>query len=291
MNDNHHRDPRKTHDFLTEDAASPEDAATLEPVIQRLHTWEAPKGDPTRKAHLISLLAQEQMQQKARTRFKLSEWWPLLLIQSQLRVVERQIWLASALVMALGAAVTLLLDADASTGGLPFALLAPIIAAGGVAFLYDSDLAPVMEIERGTPASMRLIWLARITLVFVFDMVLGIIASLILSLISPSISLWSLVMTWLAPMALLSALAFLISVQRGDPAAGVLVSILLWSVQVVKHMLPEGVSWLDLIPNLLGVEARLWSFALALLCLGAALWMVGRISERPDIAANQGGKF
>jgi hypothetical protein len=200
--------------------------------------------------------------------------------------VERHIWLASALVMALGAAVTLLLDPDSSTGGLPFTLLAPIIAAGGVAFLYDTTSEPVMEIERGTPASMRLIWLARITLVFSFNMLLGLTASLILSMISPSISLWSLVMTWLAPMALLSALAFLISIQRSDPVAGVLVSILLWSLQVLKNMVPQGALWIDAVPNLLAAEARLWSFALALVCLGWALWIVGRISDRSNIMAH-----
>lgn len=277
MNTNH-RDPDKLRAFLTEDA--PDEAPQLQPIIGKLREWQAPRGDSARKAHLTAILVQEHRAAHAKHRFDLREWWPVLLILSQLRVVETQIWTASALVMALGGLVTLALDRTASREGLPFALFAPLIAAAGIAFLYEPENQSVMEIERGTPASMRLIWLARLTLVFVFNVVIGIAASIALSLVHPAISAWSLVMMWLAPMALLSALAFLISIYRGEPLGGVFVSLLLWVLQVIKYLIPAGISWIDRVPNLLAVEARLWTFAAALLLLALGLWMVEHIADR-----------
>lgn len=202
--------------------------------------------------------------------------WAWLLLRLQVRVVRREIWAASALVMALGTLVTLAMSGpDASGGVLPLVLVAPLVAAGGVAFLYGPAVDPALEIELATPASSRLILLARLALVFGFDLGLGLAMSVMLALLQPGISLWPLVMDWLAPMAFLSALAFLLTVLSTDPGLSVLVSLVLWGGLNVRKSVGLGRLFWP-VPDLLAASARPWLWGLALLCGGLALWAAGR---------------
>lgn len=196
--------------------------------------------------------------------------WAWLLLRAQARVVRGEIWVASALVMTLGLLVTLAIQA-----ALPLALVAPLVAAAGIAFLYGPAADPALEIELTTPASPRVVLLARLGLVFGFDLGLGLAASVVLALLLPAVSLWPLVLTWLAPMAFLSALAFLLTVLTADSALGALVSLVLWATW---HLL--GIDGLSLLarrlPDLLSAPARPWLWALALLLGGIAFWLAGR---------------
>lgn len=208
---------------------------------------------------------------------KLSWQWVWMLVGTQTKVIRHDIWGASALVMVLGTLITLFFygPSHASIGALPLVWAAPIVAAGGVAFLYGSSVAPSMEIELTTPVSPRLILLARLMLTFGFDLVLGLAGSIMLTLAHPGLSLWPLVVTWLAPMAFLSSLAFLLTVLTADPNVGFLVSLGVWAVQSAAGTVGwAGVSWL--IPDLVAAAARPWLWPLALLLGGLALWAGGR---------------
>jgi hypothetical protein len=202
--------------------------------------------------------------------------WAWLLLRLQVWVVRREIWAASALVMALGTLVTLTMSGPYSSGGtLPLVLVAPIVAAGGMAFLYGPAVDPALEIELATPASSRLILLARLVLVFGFDLGLGLAMSVVLAVLQPEVSLWPLVMDWLAPMAFLSTLAFLLTVLSTDPGLSVLVSLVLWGGLNVRKSVGLGrLSWP--LPDLLAASARPWLWGLALLFGGLALWAAGR---------------
>lgn len=208
----------------------------------------------------------------------LSWQWAWLLLRLQVRVVRREIWAASALVMALGTLVTLAMSGPAASGGtLPLVLVAPIVAAGGVAFLYGPAVDPMLEIELATPASSRLVLLARLALVFGFDLGLGLAMSVVLAVLQPEVSLWPLVMDWLAPMAFLSTLAFLLTVLSTDPGLSVLVSLVLWgglNVRKSVGLLLGRLPWP--LPDLLAASARPWLWGLALLFGVLALWAAGR---------------
>ena len=202
--------------------------------------------------------------------------WVWMLVGAQARVIRRDIWSASALVMALGTLITLLSygPSQISVGALPLVWAAPVVAAGGVAFLYGSSVAPAIEIELASPVSPRLVLLTRLMLTFGFDLVLGLAGSVVLTLVRPSLSLWPLVATWLAPMSFLSSLAFLLTVLTADPNVGFLVSLGLWAVQSTAGTVDRsGLSWL--IPDLTAAAARPWLWALALLLGGLALWTGG----------------
>lgn len=194
-----------------------------------------------------------------------------LLVRSQLPVIRTEIWPASTLVFALGVLVTLMTTAP-EHGALPFVLAAPVVAAVGIAFIYGPAVDPALEIELAVPTPPRLILLARLALVFGFDLALGLAASALLALIRPGISLWPLVAAWLAPMAFLSALSLLLSVLTADPGAGALVSLGLWIALNAGRF--TSLPWR--IPDLTGVAMRPWLLLLALMMGGLALWLGGR---------------
>lgn len=163
-------------------------------------------------------------------RERLREWYPAAVLTSQARVIRGEIWAASALVMLIGVLVTLF------TPSLNLlSMLAPIAAAAGVALLYDDDSARVLELEASTRTSKSSLLLARLTLVFGFNLVLALLGSVVLSIFRAEFVLMPLVLSWLAPMAFLSALAFLLSVLLVDTLASAAVSLLLWALhQILK---------------------------------------------------------
>jgi hypothetical protein len=255
---------------LAEDAPGSE---ALLPALRQLRHGPAPAAATAR------LLADLQPELRAgvRARRRAALAWPWLLLRAQLRVVHREIWLASALVMALGALVTAATYHSAATGALPLVLLAPLVTALGAAYLFGPEGQGSLEVELAAPASPRLILLARLCLLFGFNLLLGLLGSLALARVHAEVLLGPLVSTWLAPMACLSALAFLLSVLLADPTAAALVSLGLWCFQVLRQTLAaEAAQWVyRLVPDLLQPGAQGWLWATALLLCLAALWLAG----------------
>lgn len=202
------------------------------------------------------------------------------LVVAEARLIRLAVPVASALVMALG--VTLVLVQAATVGRLPgaaggsggaanlvLALIAPIVAAAGVAGTYRSRRDPAAELVAATPTSGRLLLLVRIALVFGYDLALAVAASAVLTAADAggTASLYTLVGAWLGPMALLSSLSLLIAVRFGpDAALGAAVG--LWAVRV----LAGGVLARDAQPARAIVEA--WSTSAPVLAASAAAVVV-----------------
>ena len=246
-----------------------------------LRRWRDPAPDPAAKARLLEILSAEMntagahhdvpLQNETR-RQRLT--WAWLILRAQARLVHPATWAASGLVIALGALVTLLLYQPTQTGAdLPLVIVAPLAAACGVAFLYGLDADPALELQLSTPISPRLILLARLLLLFAFNLTITFACSLILSLMQAQISLMPLIGAWLAPMTFLSALAFLLSVLFFDPLASVLICLLLWTALALRHFLDQSALAL---PDLLRASAypAMWIAAPALIVL--ALWLAER---------------
>ena len=133
-------------------------------------------------------------------------------------------------------------------------IVAPLVAACGVAFLYGLDADPALELQLATPVSPRLILLARLALLFGFNLAITLVCSVGLALARAQISLLPLIAAWLAPMTFLSALAFLLSVLFFNSLASVLISLLLWIGMALRHFVEF--SPLRLLPDLLRVDLR-----------------------------------
>jgi len=224
-----------------------------------------PAASPPAVESLLARLPDRQPLVAAQLRPQFNWQWAIMLIRVQARVVRGEIWPASALVMVLGLVITL-----AAADAWPLVLAAPLIAAVGVAFIYGPSVNPALEIELATPTLPRLVLLARLALVFGYDLALGVLGSVVFALLHAEVSLWPLVMSWLAPMAFLSSLALLLTVLSADPGLGALVSLVSWvllNVLGTDSLSPYPIS----VPDVLAVSVRPWllfgSLALALLAL------------------------
>jgi hypothetical protein len=208
-----------------------------------LRQWHAPAPHPAAKAQLLELLVAKMpaVQTKitaTRPTPRFGAAWAWLILRSQTRLVHPATWAASGLVIALGALVTLAFYQPSQAGTeLPFVLVAPLVAACGVAFLYGIEADPALELQLATPISPRVILLARLALLFGFNLGITLACSVVLTLAQVQISLVPLIAAWLAPMTFLSALAFLLSVLFFDSLASVLVSLLLWAGVTLRHFI------------------------------------------------------
>jgi hypothetical protein len=193
--------------------------------------------------------------------------WQLLL--GQLPLVRREIWTASALTMALGCVVALLAE-SASAAGAALAVFAPVIAAAGVAFVYGPENDPSLEVALSTPTPPRLVLLARLVLVYGYDLALALAATGVLVVVKDGVGLWSLIWTWIGPMLFLSALALVASLFFG-PTPAIVATMGLWTTKIVASAYPEaplaqpgadllGAFW-HTTPILLTLAAALVAFA------------------------------
>lgn len=274
-------------ELLAEDGLDPETAVTLLPALRQLRQETAYTPETAVKAQFIAQMVAATKAESPNTqsvRPPLREWWPWLLLQGQIRVVQKEIWQASALVMALGCLVTFA-TSRTSPSTLPFIFIAPLITAFSLAFLYDGSLAPIFELENSTPATAHLLLLARLLLVFAFDCALGLCASVLFTQFLPgSPILWQLVLTWLAPMAFLSALAFFISIWSGDGVMGSLGSLALWVIYSGWHFS----QWFTApTAPFIAWQWSGWLLAAAFLLGGWGLWLASQ-TERQLNGFNHG---
>jgi hypothetical protein len=201
------------------------------------------------------------------------------IVVAQAPLVRRDIWPASTIVIAIGYVLAVM----AGNAGVIRAL-APLVSAACIAVIYGAAYDPALELALSTPTSPRQILLARLTLVFGYNFVLTLAASLALLPVLPVLqsgTLEALVLGWLGPMAFLSSAALLISLATGAGAA-VAVTYLAWLAQ----FLPES---LVRIPNLvvaeeiktaLGWYQQFWLqpgilIGLSILLMALTVWLAG----------------
>lgn len=269
---NDHRLPDQMPDDLPESGGYAD-------VRVYLNRWQAPAAVHRAAAHaqLLAALQEEALSELRRSepqpetalrRRSVRHAW--LILSAQTRVIHKLLWAASALVIALGALVTLAFRMqDGST--LPLTIVAPIVAAFGVAFLYGVDADPAVELILATPVSPRLIVLARLALVFGFNLLVAGICSVALALMKSDFSLLGLVLDWLAPMTLLSGFAFLLSALLFDPLASGLISLCVWFAVVGRHFdILLGSNLLHLLPDLLRADFHVPMLAAGLVIFALA---------------------
>lgn len=198
-------------------------------------------------------------------------------LRSQVPLVRREIWTATACILLIGAVAAILVE-HASI----ISFLAPMIAAASVAVLFGSEQDPSAELALSTPTSPRQILLARLVLVFSYDFLLALGISLVMVPLIPSLVLLPFVLSWLAPMAFLSALALFLSLIISAENA-IAISYLVWLVQFASG----GLAAAGMAQTGSSLLAFLNSYALfwkepGFLLIGAALigaaaiWLAGR---------------
>jgi Putative zinc-finger len=195
--------------------------------------------------------------------------WLVQLLGAQMPLVRCGIWAASALTMALGCALELIASYGA---GKALALIAPIVAAMGIAFVYGPESDPGLELALATPTSPRFVLLARLTLIYAYDILLALTASVVTVIVRGGAGLWPVIVLWLGPMLFLSALSLVLALLFGS-GVGIAAALALWCARVMTFRVPWHVTdaWgaaLD----------RFWRDDALLIPLAAALLLVAVLS-------------
>jgi hypothetical protein len=200
------------------------------------------------------------------------------LLRAELRLVRPSVWVASVLVMACAVAAAAAAGGR-GTGATVLSLVAPLIAVAGVAGVYGPEREPAFEALAITSTSPRLVLLARVTLVFGYDLVLAVAASAVVRLVTPDAGLVDLVIAWLGPMTLLLALSLVLAMWIG-PNVSLGVAAVLWMLRVATVGAP-GLSEGWLAARMQEVWATSPGTVAVTLALAAAAVVLSRGPGRP----------
>ena len=139
-------------------------------------------------------------------------------------------WLiASAVVLAVGALTQV-------GAGQPLVwLIAPAVAAVGIAYSYGPGLDPAWELSCSMPVSDRLVLLTRGVAVFAVNAALGLIASAATLGTHASTGTAQLTFAWLLPMTAACALALAVAVAVRSAIAGAGAGVGTWLTLVLAH--------------------------------------------------------
>ena len=183
----------------------------------------------------------------------------LAVLRPQLNIMRPGFWLASLLLVTVG---TLFSWARETPAGLPLLILAPFLAAAGMAYAFRGDQS-MREMEKAAVfGGFESFW-GRTLLVLGYDLLLLLPASVLLYANGMGHSLLFLVLSWLAPMMLVLG-AGLYLILRYDSLVGMLGASGIWVGLLVIGM------WENRF-NLVHAEvtAGAWEYRLALLVAGA----------------------
>jgi hypothetical protein len=198
------------------------------------------------------------------------------LLRSQAFLVQREMWPASAAVMALGVTVALI-----SRHAEIIYFIAPLIAAASLSLLFGPEHDPAYELTLSTPVSSWKLLLARLSIVSAYNLVLALAALALLMIAFPPGLLGTLALGLLAPMAFLSALALLLSMWIGTSNA-IGLSYLLWLLQSIPYQSIGAWTFSPAWSAWLRAYRELWHSPLLMLALSLPLFLLALWSaDRP----------
>ena len=139
-------------------------------------------------------------------------------------------WLiASTVVLAVGAL------AQRGAGQPLVWLIAPVLAAVGMAYAYGPGVDPAWELSCSMPISDRLVLLTRAVAVFTVNAVLGLAASVVTLGTRASADAAPVTFGWLIPMAAVCALTLAVAVAARSASAGVGAGVAAWIILVLTR--------------------------------------------------------
>jgi hypothetical protein len=141
-------------------------------------------------------------------------------------------------------------------------LIAPGIAAVGIAFAYGPGIDPAWELSSSCAVSDRLVLLTRAVTVFALNAVLGLVAS------AASGAVAALTFGWLLPMTAVSALALAVAVAARSAIVGAGAGVAAWVIAVLASETASG----QLTVSVTSANAYIPYLAIAICCTAAAVY-------------------
>ena len=141
-------------------------------------------------------------------------------------------------------------------------LVAPAVAAVGIAFAYGPGIDPAWELSSSCAVSQRMVLLTRAVAVFALNSVLGLLASV------ASGAAMALTFGWLLPMTPVSALALAAAVAARSATVGAAAGVAAWVITVLAAQTANG----KLTASVTNAAAYLPYLAVAACCAAAVIY-------------------
>jgi hypothetical protein len=143
-------------------------------------------------------------------------------------------------------------------------LVAPAVAAIGIAFAYGPGIDPAWELLTSCAVSDRVVLLTRAVALFALDAALGLLAS------AASGAAAALTFGWLLPMTAISALALAVAVAARSAVVGASAGVAGWVITVLASQTAGG----SLSVSVTDANAYLPYLAVAACCAAFALYSI-----------------
>ena len=168
--------------------------------------------------------------------------------------------IATVIVLLAGVGVTL------GTGMPWVGLIAPAVAAAGIAYAYGPGIDPAWELSQSMAVSDRMVLLVRALAVFGLNAALGMAAS------AASGAAAAVTFGWLVPMTAVCALALAAATVTRSPTVGVVAGAAGWVIALLAGQAAEGQVTAAVTDSVFVVPYL--AFAA---CCGAVVWLATRI--------------
>jgi hypothetical protein len=143
-------------------------------------------------------------------------------------------------------------------------LIAPAVAAVGIAFAYGPGIDPAWELSSSCAVSDRLVLLTRAVAVFALNAVLGLLASV------ASGAAAALTFGWLLPMTAVCALALAVAVAARSASVGAAAGVAAWVITVLAGQTAGG----QLTASVTNARAYLPYLAVAACCAAIVIYVI-----------------
>lgn len=199
-----------------------------------MQQYTVPQPSPLDTARLLSAVrAHVSLPPKTRFRSSLvsaaSSPQLLDIIRPQICLLRAPFWVGSAVVVLLGVFLTSQLP---QAELVPLLLLAPLMAALGVAYAFRNVDERVLELEMTCPMSWPQLSLARLIIILGYDSALLLLASFLTARFLPQSSLFQLIISWMAPLLIWATISLFTSLRFGY-YVGVMSSFGTWVGQIL----------------------------------------------------------
>lgn len=192
----------------------------LYPVEAALQIYEAPEPDQAQLlANLYPFMPGKPMSAPRGWRY----WLKLTVMQ--LSLVNRAFWWASGLMLGLG--IVLIFSSEGTFAAL-FALLSPVLAIVGTAYIFRPEARSLREFELLSAVRPLELLYTRLLLILTYNSVIALTLILLAWSQDAQLVLWRLLLIWLGPMLGLTGVALYTSLRWGA-FSGVLAPMTLWA--------------------------------------------------------------
>lgn len=214
------------------------------------------------------------------------QYW-LNLARSQLTLVDTGFWWGSLFLLALGTVLSF-----AGGGGMAviYALLSPMLAVAGTAYIFRPEARSLREFEVLSAVKPLELLYARLLLLLTYNAGLAFALILLAWSQGAQLVLWRLLLIWFGPLIGFTGVALYVSL-RWSSLAGMIVPMGLWSILIgigwrdAVYQSPVPLQLVDAVAFAVRQSNTFLFAALAALVLGLFLfWQIGRRIARQVIA-------